>query len=43
MDALAVLEQWYATPDDKPPGYWDALLEEIEAHPLHFGDEGLEG
>jgi hypothetical protein len=36
-----LLEQWYATPDDKPPGYWDDLLQEIEAHPLHFGDEDL--
>ncbi len=35
------LEQWYATLDDKPPGYWDDLLEEIETHPLHFGDEDL--
>ena len=40
--ALALLEQWYATPDDKPPGYWDNLLEEIESHPLHFGGEDLE-
>jgi uncharacterized phage-associated protein len=40
-EAIALLEQWYATPDDKPPGYWDDLLQEIEAHPLHFGDENL--
>jgi uncharacterized phage-associated protein len=40
--ALALLEQWYATPDDKPPGYWDDLLAEIETHPLHFGDEDFE-
>jgi len=42
VEAIALLEQWYATPDNKPPGYWDDLLEEIEAHPLHFGDEDLE-
>jgi len=41
MAALELLEQWYATPDDKPPGYWDDLLAEIETHPLHFGDEDL--
>ena len=40
-EAIALLEQWYATPDDKPPGYWDDLLQEIEAHPLRFGDEDL--
>jgi len=40
--AIAFLEQWYATPDDKPPGYWDDLEEEINAHPIHFGDEGFE-
>ena len=42
VDSLALLEQWYATPDDKPSGYWDGLLEEIETQPLHFGDENLE-
>jgi len=42
VDSLALLEQWYATPDDKPSGYWDGLLEEIETQPLHFGDEDLE-
>jgi uncharacterized phage-associated protein len=41
MEAIALLEQWYATPDDKPPGYWDDLLGEIESHPLQFGDEDL--
>lgn len=41
-EAIALLEQWYATPDTKPPGYWDDLVEEIETHPLHFGDEDLE-
>ena len=41
VESLALLEQWYATPDDKPPGYWDDLLEEIETHPLHFGDEDI--
>ncbi|HEY7493604.1 MAG TPA: hypothetical protein VIH59_21150 [Candidatus Tectomicrobia bacterium] len=41
-EAIALLEQWYAIPDDKPPGYWDDLLEEIEAHPLHFGNEDFE-
>ena len=40
-EAIALLEQWYATPDDKPPGYWDDLLQEIEAYPLRFGDEEL--
>ncbi len=42
VESIALLEQWYATPDDKPPGYWDDLLKEIETHPLHFGDEDLE-
>jgi transcriptional regulator with XRE-family HTH domain len=37
--ALALLEQWYATPDDTPPGYWDDLEAEIQAHPIQFGDE----
>lgn len=41
-EAIALLDQWYATPDDKPPGYWDDLLEEIETHRLHFRDEDLE-
>ena len=29
-ESIALLEQWYAAPDDKPPGYWDDLLQEIE-------------
>jgi transcriptional regulator with XRE-family HTH domain len=37
--ALALLEQWYATPDDHPPGYWDDLEEEITSHPIQFDDE----
>jgi transcriptional regulator with XRE-family HTH domain len=37
--ALALLEQWYATPEDTPPAYWDELEAAIEAHPLQFGDE----
>lgn len=37
--ALAMLEQWYATPDDQPPGSWDALEAAIQAHVLQFGDE----
>jgi hypothetical protein len=24
--ALALLDEWYATPDDRPPGYWDELI-----------------
>ena len=30
-DAMAWVERWYATPDAQPPGYWDALLAEIDA------------
>lgn len=37
--AIAWVEQWYATPDDQPPEYWDELEEEIERHPINFGDE----
>jgi uncharacterized phage-associated protein len=41
-EAIALLDQWYATPDDKPPGYWDDLLQEIETNRLHFRDEDLD-
>jgi transcriptional regulator with XRE-family HTH domain len=37
--ALALLAQWYATPEDTPPAYWDELEAAIEAHPIQFGDE----
>lgn len=40
--ALACIEQWYATPDDKPPGYWDALEADIAAHPFPFGNEDVD-
>jgi uncharacterized phage-associated protein len=39
QEAIALLDEWYATPDDKPPGYWDDLLAEIEATPFQLGDE----
>lgn len=34
--AMALLDAWYATPDDRPPGYWDDLRKEIETHRLRF-------
>jgi transcriptional regulator with XRE-family HTH domain len=37
--ALALLAQWYATPDDQPPGYWDDLEDAIMSHPIQFNDE----
>ena len=41
IEAIALLDEWYATPDDKPSDYWDDLLKEIETHPLQFGNEDL--
>ena len=35
--AIAWVEQWYATPDDQLPGYWDAFEELLKAHPIDFG------
>jgi hypothetical protein len=35
--ALAFLAQWYATPDETPPAYWDELETLIAAHPIDFG------
>jgi uncharacterized phage-associated protein len=40
--AIAWVEQWYATPDDQPPGYWDEFEELLKAHSIDFGDEDLE-
>jgi uncharacterized phage-associated protein len=40
--AIAWVEQWYATPDDQPSGYWDEFEELLKAHPIDFGDNGLE-
>jgi uncharacterized phage-associated protein len=40
--ALALLDEWDAIPDDKPPGYWDELEAEIEAHPFRFSDMDLD-
>ena len=34
--ALALLDQWYATLDGQSSLYWDALLHEIETHPLRL-------
>lgn len=40
--AIALLDEWYATPDDRPPGYWDELIRDIEASRLRFRDEDIE-
>lgn len=39
--AIALLDEWYATPDDRPPGYWDELIKDIETNRLHFRDEDI--
>lgn len=31
-EAIRLLDAWYALPDEKPPGYWDAFEAEIEGH-----------
>lgn len=40
--AIALLDEWYATPDDRPPGYWDELIKDIETNRLRFRDEDIE-
>jgi uncharacterized phage-associated protein len=40
--AIALLDEWYATPDDRPPGYWDELIKDIEANRLRFRNEDSE-
>jgi uncharacterized phage-associated protein len=40
--AIAWVEQWYATPDDQPPGYWDEFEELLKTNPITFGDEDLD-
>jgi hypothetical protein len=35
-DAIRWLDAWYATPDDRPPGYWDELRAALAAHPLQL-------
>jgi uncharacterized phage-associated protein len=40
--AIALLDEWYATPDDRPPGYWDELIKDIEANRLRFRNEDIE-
>jgi uncharacterized phage-associated protein len=40
--AIAWVEQWYATPDDQPPGYWDEFEELLKANPIDFGNKDLE-
>jgi uncharacterized phage-associated protein len=40
--AIAWVEQWYATPDDQPPGYWDEFEELLKAHPIDFGNEDFD-
>jgi hypothetical protein len=40
--AIAWVEQWYATPDEQPPGYWDEFEELLKAHPIDFGDKDIE-
>jgi uncharacterized phage-associated protein len=40
--AIALLDEWYATPDDRPPGYWDELIKDIEINRLRFRDEDIE-
>jgi uncharacterized phage-associated protein len=40
--AIALLDEWYATPDDRPPGYWEEFIKEIEANRLRFRDEHMD-
>lgn len=40
--AIMLLDEWYATPDDRLPGYWDELVKERETNRLRFRDEGIE-
>ena len=40
--AMAWVEQWYATPDEQPLGYWDEFEALLKAHPIDFGDKDLE-
>jgi uncharacterized phage-associated protein len=40
--AIALLDEWYATPDDRPSGYWDELIKDIEKNRLRFRDEDIE-
>jgi len=40
--AIAWVEQWYATPDDQPSGYWEEFEEFLKDHPIDFGDKDLE-
>ena len=41
--AIAWVEQWYATPETQPPGFWDALEALLMAHPLDFGSAAGDG
>ena len=34
--AIAWVEQWYATPDEQPPGYWDAFEALLEVNPVSW-------
>jgi hypothetical protein len=34
--AIMLLDEWYATPDDRLPGYWDELVKERETNRLRF-------
>ena len=40
--AIALLDEWYTTLDDRPPGYWDELVKDIETNRLRFRDEDIE-
>jgi uncharacterized phage-associated protein len=40
--AIAWVQQWYATPDAQPPGFWEEFEEVLKANPIDFGDMDLE-
>jgi Antitoxin SocA-like, Panacea domain len=40
--AIAWVQQWYATPDAQPPGFWEEFEEVLKANPIDFGDKNLE-
>ena len=39
--AIAWVEQWYATPDEQPSGYWEMFEQLLQDNPITFADEDL--
>ncbi len=39
LEAIVLLDEWYATPDEKGADYWDEFAQEVEANRIHLRED----